>query len=60
MKYHIDPTVDCVFKRLLGSEENKNLLIHFLNAVIKPPANKKITHVDILNPYNDKDFISDK
>ncbi|MBF0227797.1 MAG: Rpn family recombination-promoting nuclease/putative transposase [Desulfobacterales bacterium] len=60
MKHHIDPTVDCVFKKLLGTEENKNLLIHFLNAVIKPPANKKIKYVEILNPYNDKDFFSDK
>jgi hypothetical protein len=33
MKHHIDSKIDCVFKALLGSEENRNLLIHFLNAV---------------------------
>ena len=30
----IDPRVDCVFKALLGSEENQDLLIHFFNAFI--------------------------
>jgi chromosome segregation ATPase len=31
MKHRIDPKIDCVFKALLGSEENRNLLLHFLN-----------------------------
>ncbi len=60
MKHRIDPTVDCVFKALLGSEENKNLLIHFLNAVLAPPPARRITSVTLLNPYSDKDFLSDK
>jgi len=38
MKHKINPTVDCVFKAILGSEENKNLLIHFLNAVLEPAS----------------------
>ncbi|MDP4028260.1 MAG: PD-(D/E)XK nuclease family transposase [Gallionella sp.] len=32
MLHAIDPKIDCVFKALLGNEENRNLLIHFLNA----------------------------
>jgi len=60
MKHRIDPTVDCVFKALLGSEENKNLLVHFLNAVLEPPADRRIVSVTLLNPYSDKDFLSDK
>jgi len=32
MRHAIDPKIDCVFKALLGAEENRNLLIHFLNA----------------------------
>jgi len=28
MRHPIDPKIDCVFKALLGSEENRNLLIH--------------------------------
>ena len=60
MKYHIDPTIDCVFKALLGSEENKNLLINFLNAVIDPQNKSPIVTVEIRNPYNEKKFLSDK
>ncbi len=60
MKHRIDPTIDCVFKSLLGSEKNKNLLIHFLNAVIEPRSQFPIATVDILNPYNEKEFLSDK
>lgn len=60
MKHRIDPTVDCVFKALLGSVQNKNLLVHFLNAVIDPPIERRIISVEILNPYNEKEFLSDK
>ncbi|MBF0231373.1 MAG: Rpn family recombination-promoting nuclease/putative transposase, partial [Desulfamplus sp.] len=60
MKHKIDPKVDCVFKALLGSEKNKNLLIHFLNAVIGFEGGNKITNVKILNPYNERKFIDDK
>lgn len=60
MKHRIDPKVDCVFKALLGSEENRNLLIHFLNAILANELVVPITGVEILNPYNDKEFISDK
>ena len=34
MKHRIDPKIDCVFKALLSSEEKRNLLVHFLNAVL--------------------------
>ena len=60
MKHRIDPTIDCVFKSLLGSEKNKNLLIHFLNAVIKPRSQFPITTIDILNPYDETEFLSDE
>lgn len=60
MKHQIDPTVDCVFKAILGSEENKNLLVHFLNAVLSSELQQPITSVSILNPYNDKEHLNDK
>ncbi len=31
----IDPKVDCVFKTLLGSDDHRDLLIHFLNAAAR-------------------------
>jgi predicted transposase/invertase (TIGR01784 family) len=60
MKHPIDPKVDCVFKALLGSEENSNLLIHFLNAVLGHALGAPIVEVEILNPYNEREFLGDK
>ena len=60
MKHRIDPKIDCVFKALLGSEENRNLLVHFLNAILTRDLSSPITEVEILNPYNDKEFLDDK
>ena len=36
MQHPIDPKIDCVFKALLGAEDNRALLIHFLNALAAP------------------------
>ncbi len=58
MRHRIDPTIDCVFKAILGSEQHKGLLIDFLNAILAPE--KPIIAVDLLNPYNDKEFLGDK
>ena len=60
MKHRIDPKIDCVFKALLGSEQNRNLLVHFLNAVLVDDLTAPITEAEILNPYNDKEFLDDK
>ncbi len=60
MRHAIDPKIDCVFKALLGAEENRNLLIHFLNAFLAQDLQEPLVWVDILNPYNDKEFFSDK
>jgi predicted transposase/invertase (TIGR01784 family) len=60
MKHRIDPKIDCVFKALLGSVENRNLLVHFLNAILTGDLTAPITEAEILNPYNDKEFLDDK
>ena len=60
VKLNIDPTVDCVFKALLGSEENKDLLIHFLNAMMDLPPGETIVDVKILNPVNERSHLRDK
>ncbi|MBK1653649.1 hypothetical protein CKO29_02880 [Allochromatium vinosum] len=60
MNHPIDPKIDCVFKALLGSESNRALLIHFLNANLGSALPAPITEVEILNPYNDKEFLDDK
>ena len=58
LKHPISPTVDCVFKSILGSVENTNLLIDFLNGVLAPQS--PILDVEILNPYNEREFYKDK
>jgi predicted transposase/invertase (TIGR01784 family) len=60
MKHKINPTVDCVFKAILGSEENKNLLIHFLNAILELTEGSRIKEVVLKDPYNEREFMSDK
>jgi len=60
MKPNIDPKVDCVFKAILGSEEHKRLLVHFLNAVLGRKPGIRVQAVELLNPYNDREFETDK
>jgi predicted transposase/invertase (TIGR01784 family) len=54
----IDPTVDYAFKRLFGDPANSDLLIHLLNAVLR--LDFPIVEVQILNPFNEKEFAEDK
>ena len=58
MKHLIDPTIDCVFKAILGMEGNEEVLVHFLNCILTLTI--PITSVTIINPYNDKKFLDDK
>jgi predicted transposase/invertase (TIGR01784 family) len=60
MKHAIDPKIDCVFKAILGAENNINLLIHFLNAVLDQDLAAPIDSVEILNPYNEKEVLDGK
>ncbi len=60
MRHRIDPKIDCVFKALLGAEENRTLLIHFLNAILVNDLSTPIVAVEILNPYNEREFLDDK
>ena len=62
MKHKINPTIDCVFKALLGSEKRKHLLIHFLNSVLEchEDPERKVVDVRIQNPYNEREFEDDK
>ena len=60
MKHRIDPKIDCVFKALLGAERNRRLLIHFLNAILAGDLADPVSEVEILNPYNEREFPDDK
>ena len=60
MQPRINPIVDCVFKALFGSEQNNNLLVHFLNAVLGPTDNIQVRDVVVTNPFDEEAFVSDK
>lgn len=60
MKTGIDPKVDFAFKKVFGSEGNKDILIDWLNAVLKPPKGHEIQLIEILNPFNLQEASDDK
>ncbi len=54
----LNPRVDFAFKKLFGSEENKDILIAFINAIVS--EEDRVMNVALLNPYNNKEHASDK
>lgn len=54
----LNPRVDFAFKKLFGTEENKDILISFINAVVS--KDDQVADVVLLNPYNNKEHRSDK
>ena len=54
----INPRVDIAFKKLFGVEENKDLLISLINAIVS--GEDEVEDVEILNPYNLRSFKRDK
>lgn len=53
----LDPKNDFVFKRIFGSEENKSVLLAFLNEVRKETEQRPLTKIILVNTYIDKDSI---
>jgi len=60
MSYFVKPSSDIFVKFLFGSEENSDILLEFINAVLTNIGFDKITSVEIKNPFNIKDFVFDK
>ena len=54
----INPRVDFAFKKLFGSEENKDLLISLINAIIS--EQEQVVEVELKNPYNLADYRAGK
>ena len=54
----INPKVDIAFKKLFGSEENKDILISFINSVLSPE--EQIKEITLKNPYNLADYMNGK
>jgi len=58
MAEKITPRVDIAFKKIFGVDENKDLLISLINAIVS--EEDQVESVDILNPYNPRNFRNDK
>jgi len=56
----LDPRNDFVFKRIFGSEDNKDVLLAFLNRTFAESGEPPLTEIVLLNPYTDKDAPLDK
>ena len=58
MTKDITPKIDIAFKKIFGVDENKDLLISLINAVVS--EEDQVSKVTLLNPYNPKNFLKDK
>ena len=56
----LDPRNDFVFKRIFGSEENKDILLAFLNRTFMEAGEPPLTEIILMNPYTDNDSPRDK
>lgn len=54
----LNPKIDFVFKKIFGSSDHPDILISFLNAVLK--LKNPITSVEIKNSDLEKEYIEDK
>ena len=50
----VNPRVDIAFKKIFGTEDNKDLLISLINSIVG--EEDQVKSVTLLNPYNQKDF----
>ncbi len=48
----LDVKTDYAFKKVFGSNNSKNILISFLNAIIEFPNGEKVKSLEIVDPYN--------
>jgi predicted transposase/invertase (TIGR01784 family) len=56
----LDPKVDFVFKRIFGSEENKDVLLAFLNEALKETEQRRLAKIILINTFIDKNAVKDK
>jgi hypothetical protein len=57
---YLNPRNDIAFKKIFGTEKNKDILMHFLNDVIEKENKQEITNVTLLNPIQHPEIIGKK
>ncbi len=58
MARKFSPKIDIVFRKLFGSEENKDLLLSLINGVLD--CQPRLTDLTIKNPYNLPNYLEEK
>ncbi|MBV2146377.1 MAG: Rpn family recombination-promoting nuclease/putative transposase [Wolbachia endosymbiont of Pissodes strobi] len=56
----LDPKNDISFKRIFGTEKNKDILIHFLNDILGFTSKSAIKDIEFLSTIQDPDIASKK
>ncbi len=56
----LDPRNDFLFKKIFAADENRDLLIHLLNAVFVDAGQPRVAEVELLNPAIDPTLLTDK
>ena len=56
----LNPRNDVSFKRIFGTERNKDILIHFINDILELHGNDKIQEVTFLSTIQDAEIASKK
>ena len=54
----LNPRIDLAFKKISGLEKNKDLLISLINSIVS--HEDLVVDIELLNPYNSRNFIKDK
>ena len=54
VELQVNPRVDIAFKKIFGTEENKDLLLSLINSIVG--EEDQVKSVKLLNPYIQKDF----
>lgn len=57
---YLDPKNDIAFKKIFGTEKNKDILVHFLNDMITFKGGSRIQEVTFLKPNQDPETIARK
>lgn len=57
---YLNPKNDIAFKKIFGSEKNKDILIHFLNDVLNKTGKAAIKTVTLLNPVQQPEVLYKK
>lgn len=57
---YLNPKNDVAFKRIFGTEKNKDILLDFLNDILNKKGQEEITSITFLNPALDPRTLAEK